>query len=343
MFYDKEGKKPILVEGQLVVYAFDETGRQQTDNKPTRRYVFPADQMSLHMSKSDIGASYSFWLPWDEVGGPKTEVGLICRFEPKGGGVVTGEQTHHLLPGPIVPAVAGASGMKPPAIPEGVPSHPAKQTLEDMQASRNAALQARLTGYEAMPFGGQPGANPALQMGASPDRRLQATTISLPQNYQMPDTAALNAAMQSAGYQPVPPQMAPNTLPAQMQMQAAPIRGYNQAAAPAVNPAVMNTQPFANNQPAMQQATPASTPMYPGVQAIAQQPVGANPMMGQVQQQSYQQPAIQSPAIQSPMVQTPMMQAPPIRQPQPVQQSWQQQPSQLGPAAMNSPAGVLYR
>jgi hypothetical protein len=189
-----------------------------------------------------------------------------------------------------------------------------------------------------MSVGGQPGANPALQMGASPDRRLQATTISLPQTYQMPDAAALNAAMQSAGYQAAPPQMAPNALPTQMQMQAAPIRGYNQAAAPAVNPAVMNTQPYANNPSAMQQATPASTPMYPGVQAIAQQPVGANPLMGQVQQQSYQQPA-----IQPPMVQTPMMQAPPIRQPQPVQQSWQQQPSQLGPAAMNSPAGVLYR
>src|ERR1041385_7667953 len=33
IFYDKEGKKPILVDGQLVVYAFDEAGRDQTDNK----------------------------------------------------------------------------------------------------------------------------------------------------------------------------------------------------------------------------------------------------------------------------------------------------------------------
>src|SRR5215813_8982425 len=66
MFYDKEGKKPILVDGQLVVYAFNEDGRDPTDNKPTRRYVFPADQMPLHMSKSEMGASYSFWLPWDE-------------------------------------------------------------------------------------------------------------------------------------------------------------------------------------------------------------------------------------------------------------------------------------
>ena len=89
LFYGRKDERPILVDGQLVVYAFDETGREVTDNKPTRRYVFPADQMPLRMSKSEIGASYSFWLPWDEAGGPQTEVSLICRFEPKRGSVVS--------------------------------------------------------------------------------------------------------------------------------------------------------------------------------------------------------------------------------------------------------------
>ena len=53
------------------------------------------------MSKNKLGASYSFFLPWDEAGGPKTEVSLICRFEPKDGPVVTSEQTRQLLPGSI--------------------------------------------------------------------------------------------------------------------------------------------------------------------------------------------------------------------------------------------------
>src|SRR3954463_9514231 len=122
IFYDKEGKKPILVDGQLIVYAFDETNRQATDNKPTRRYVFPADQMAIHMSKCDMGASYSFWLPWDDAGGPKTEVSLICRFEPKGGAVVTGEQTKHLLPGTLNSSVTTSGPQKPPKVPEGVSS-----------------------------------------------------------------------------------------------------------------------------------------------------------------------------------------------------------------------------
>ena len=82
IFYAKDPEKPVLVDGQLVVYAFDETNREVTDNRPTRRYVFPTDQVPLHMSKTELGPTYSFWLPWDEVGGPQTEVSLICRFEP---------------------------------------------------------------------------------------------------------------------------------------------------------------------------------------------------------------------------------------------------------------------
>src|SRR3954453_48789 len=132
MFYEKDEKQPILVDGQLVVYAFDETGRAPTDNKPTRRYVFPADQIPLHMSKSDLGASYSFWLPWDEAGGPRTEVGLICRFEPKGGAVVTSEQAKQKLSGTEPIQVAEGSA-KPPKLPDGVVSKPAARTLQSLQ------------------------------------------------------------------------------------------------------------------------------------------------------------------------------------------------------------------
>jgi hypothetical protein len=339
LFYDKEGKKPILVEGQLVVYAFDETNRQPTDNKPTRRYVFPADQMAIHMSKCDMGASYSFWLPWDEAGGPKTEVGLICRFEPKGGAVVTGEQTHHLLPGSIAPTGATAGAAKPPKVPEGVPSKPPRQTLEDLQAKRNAEQQAQLTSFDAPAAGIQQGAvaNAALQTGATPERHLSASTISLPQNYQMPDTAALNAAMQSAGYQQAAAQMPPNA--AQFQLPPGQNRTYNMAAQATMNqPMGVTQQPYTGApllQQQMQQQLPASQPaMFPGVQAVAQSPVGSNPAVGQIQQQSYQQPIIQPP----------MTQPPPIRPVQQTMQPWTQVPNQVAPTAtLNSPASVQYR
>ncbi len=205
MFYGPEGDQPILVEGQLVVYAFDESGREPTDNKPTRRYVFPSDQVPLHMSTSEIGASYSFWLPWDEAGGPRTEVSLICRFEPKDGAVVTSEQTRHLLPGAIALNSATAGGT-PPRLPEGTASRPARPTLEDLRSKVRTEGGAQLASYESpVSFpatASQPQAAPA---SAEPARRMQVTSIRLPDNFQLPSAADV-VATPAASRTPALPQ-----------------------------------------------------------------------------------------------------------------------------------------
>lgn len=328
IFYDKEAKKPILVEGQLIVYAFDETNRDITDNKPTRRYVFPADQIPAHMSKCDMGASYSFWLPWDEAGGPKTTVSLISRFEPKGGAVVTSEQTKLNLPGKVAPPSATAGAPKPPKVPEGVSSKPARQTLQDLQAKRNAEQQAQLMSYETpTPVSGQPVATGSDQSETSPERHLYASTIPLPQNYQLPEPAALNASMQAAGYPAARQFQAPmNTMPIPMQ----PGQQYQQQPVQMMN----QSQPYIGAQlPQHQRPAAAQPAAYPGVQAYATQPAQQNPMVGQIQQQAYQQPAIQPP----------MMQPPPIHPPQSNGQMWMQTPGAAPTTSTNYPASVQYR
>jgi hypothetical protein len=224
-------------------------------------------------------------------------------------------------------------------VPEGVPSKPPRQTLEDLQAKRNAEQQAQLTSFDAPAAGIQQGAvaNAALQTGAMQERHLSASTIALPQNYQMPDTAALNAAMQSAGYQQAAAQMSPNA--AQLQLPPAQNRTYNMAAPGTPMNQPMNTpQPYIGAQLPQQQIPPQQLPAtqpatFPGVQAVATSPVGSNPAYGQIQQQSYQQPIIQQP----------MMQPPPIRPAQQTMQPWTQVPNQVGPTAVNSPASVQYR
>jgi hypothetical protein len=186
-FYGRDEQKPILVDGQLVVYAFDEMGREPTDNKPTRRYVFPADQMSLRMSKTEVGASYSFWLPWDEAGGTQTEVSLICRFEPKGGAVVVSEQTRHLLPGSLPPN-GEVARRAAPKLPEGVPSRPAQPTLESVQRNNAANSGVQLASYESAVA--QDPRVTSIELGSpaanSAERRMTTTSIPLPQNYRLP-------------------------------------------------------------------------------------------------------------------------------------------------------------
>ena len=102
MFFGRKSEAPVRVDGQLVVYAFDETDRKAYETEPTRRYVFPREQFARHESPSKLGPSYSVWLPWDAADGAQKNISLIARFEPHGGPLIVGEQTRHLLPGAVL-------------------------------------------------------------------------------------------------------------------------------------------------------------------------------------------------------------------------------------------------
>jgi hypothetical protein len=304
MFYDRKNDKPVLVDGQLVVYAFDETGREPTDNKPTRRYVFPPEVMPLHMSKSEIGASYSFWLPWDEAGGPQTEVSLICRFEPKNGAVITGEQTRHRLPGKL-PAEAAIVKGSVPKLPEGVPSRPAQTTLEGLQAQRAADQQVRLAGYAAPAAAGAAAAAGGSAPSTEP-QRMTTTSITLPKSYSFPA----------------------------IQQSVSPTKAAPAAATPALLPAQPQAQPIQSMRPAAMQPQVSPQPVQPAALQAAPVPTsrfGAFPV----------QPAI-GPTVATPTVYSPTSagfgfaaaaQQPPQTRPSPTTQvtSSQLVPSSSGP------------
>ena len=105
MFFARKEGKPVAVDGTLTVYAFDADDKDLKHVAPLKKYVFPVDTLAKHYSKSELGHSYSFWLPWGETGGPEQRVSLIARFEPIGGPILMSQATRHLLPGmPVVKA-----------------------------------------------------------------------------------------------------------------------------------------------------------------------------------------------------------------------------------------------
>jgi hypothetical protein len=97
-FYDRDAQQPVKVDGALVVYAFDASDGLDMP-VPEKKYVFPAEQFAKHYSKTNLGHSYSVWLPWDTVGGPTRHVSLVTRFEGTDGSVVVSEPARKLLPG----------------------------------------------------------------------------------------------------------------------------------------------------------------------------------------------------------------------------------------------------
>lgn len=174
MFYGPDESTPIKVDGTLVVYAFDEEGRSPTDVKPDRKYVFSPEQFARHYSKSKLGHSYSVWVPWDEVGGPRKEISLIARFIPKNGGAaVVSAQARQNLPG--LPTTEA-------------PTYSADQPSTSPSAQPAAKTNPRQTGPAAWP--------PAV--GQSPSERVSSAAESPQDQYP-------SAYLLPPGNRPSPP------------------------------------------------------------------------------------------------------------------------------------------
>lgn len=99
LYFYNEKNQAIPVEGQLVVYGYDDSRNDVSTRAPDRKYVFTAEQFAQHYSKSDLGASYSVWIPWDQVGGLRKEVSLIPVLTTSSGKIVVGPQVVSVLSG----------------------------------------------------------------------------------------------------------------------------------------------------------------------------------------------------------------------------------------------------
>ena len=102
MYFYNRKQEAVEVEGQLVVYAFDDTNNptaDHSDRQPNRKYVFRADQLSSHLTESELGPSYSFWIPWQKLGGHGKKVSLVPVFIPTDGNVINGLFSKVTLPG----------------------------------------------------------------------------------------------------------------------------------------------------------------------------------------------------------------------------------------------------
>ena len=98
-FYDKN-HQPIQVDGKLSVFLYDDTKEgDRTQQEASKTVHFTPDQVASKFTPSDFGASYSFWVPWDRVGGNKTQLAVIPVFTARTGEMIVGDQARHLLPG----------------------------------------------------------------------------------------------------------------------------------------------------------------------------------------------------------------------------------------------------
>lgn len=96
-FYD-EKSRPVPVDGTLVVHGFDDS--ITTPEQRGKRFEFTPEQFTRHFSQTDLGASYSVWIPWDAMGGEPRRISLVASFKTVEDKVIQGIPATVLLPGP---------------------------------------------------------------------------------------------------------------------------------------------------------------------------------------------------------------------------------------------------
>jgi len=101
-YFYNEKSQAIPVEGELTVYGFDDTHKSHEGMSiegADKKFKFTAEQFTTHFSESDLGASYSVWIPWDTAPGDQKRIMLIPTFQTKEGRVIRGNAAILILPG----------------------------------------------------------------------------------------------------------------------------------------------------------------------------------------------------------------------------------------------------
>jgi hypothetical protein len=200
-FFGEDDKQAVRVDGALTIYAFDARGGAGA-HKPEKKFVFLPDQLDEHRSDSTLGASYSFWLPWDEVGGPQRTLSLIARFESNDGKIVISTPTKVVLPGVETSRISGrvTSGSSPAAAVQAQP-YPARQVAfqGDTAAEQAPAEDDRTFTIEVPPqfLRHTRGQKPALvdQMGEDRQQVITGTSPAAHAALPTPVTDAQPGAM----------------------------------------------------------------------------------------------------------------------------------------------------
>ena len=127
--YDSKNS-PVAVEGQLVVYAYHNDKPNPDSKVPDRKFAFTPEQFTSHYTPTELGASYSIWIPWDAAGQPQAEISLVPIFTSSSGALVMGQPSRNLLPGPktqetksyVTNCTLPGDGMGPQVPPAGQPA-----------------------------------------------------------------------------------------------------------------------------------------------------------------------------------------------------------------------------
>lgn len=185
VFFYNDKMQAVPVEGDLTIHGFDGM-RRKTDPQAAvadKKFSFSSEQLVSHFSPSELGASYSIWVPWDNAGGDRQEVNLVATFKSDEGAVVQGAPAKLVLEGSAPDGLASKS-LKTPmqtvsyrhsVTPSNQPQAPSSLRTTTISVPKSSTLTRRRN----FTLGDQLNSKPqSVQIGASGDA-LKASSITV--------------------------------------------------------------------------------------------------------------------------------------------------------------------
>ena len=99
--YFYNGSNEIVpVDGQLNVYGYDDSDLVK-QRVPNIHFIIEADKFADHYSPSNLGPSYTIWIPWEEYGGHRKSITLIPVFKTRSNKIIQGNADYVTLSGKV--------------------------------------------------------------------------------------------------------------------------------------------------------------------------------------------------------------------------------------------------
>ncbi len=111
VFFYNDRTQAVPVEGELIVHGYrgDPMVGESEQVQADKTFAFTAEQLTSHFSPTDLGASYSIWIPWDAADGLRAEITLIPTFKGLDGTIVQGAPAKLFLPGRSLDGARGSA------------------------------------------------------------------------------------------------------------------------------------------------------------------------------------------------------------------------------------------
>lgn len=99
LFFEPGNDSPVLVEGDVMIYVFDDQGGPEEQSRPLHQFEFPSAVWQTFARDTNLGPAYQLFIPYTRKGGHYADCAIRVRLTPPEQLPVWSKLTNLPLPG----------------------------------------------------------------------------------------------------------------------------------------------------------------------------------------------------------------------------------------------------